>query len=499
VSGDIRAAWEYLQIEAGEAVVLSAVYENTAGTPTLMAASLLVGPAAIASGGWPEWRLAAGFKPAPGEESLRVPASFVVELDGTIAGRTSLDQSAAYAWLRSVLEQGVCPAAGPLPDASASLGTARSPIRVCTHSETPAGDLATWLARPITGFHFPRTDTPCDVKAGKSWNVGDVELFVTGAIDLLGMSWFDEKKGDPPSGLLLGRFERRAWLASQRLIPEEDLYSVEIGLEPERVELADLEIEVEEATGEELVFAERLMLEETDIRETERQLYGPPPPHGDLGVAVRLPTLGRRMTRSVRLHHRDGMLLDQWQSSNIVESTSITLLVNGEAQPPITSGEKRGAQDMVELLGAVERVRSQYATMRREGTHNKIFEDDEEGREALKAILERAPGELLVVDAWFHDWELLANVTGPPPRVLIGKDVLKPPPTFQGKAAQSRSGLAPFHDRFYLWEGGGVSVGTSAGVTSNRLYRIVRMGAAEAQVLRDRFALWWADSGFTHL
>lgn len=498
MSGDIRAAWEHLRIKADEAVVLSAVYETATGTPTLMAGSLLVGPPAIAEGGWPAWRLAEGFKPAPGEEALKVPATFTVELDGAVAGRTSLDQGDAYAWLRSALEQGVCPAVGPLPQAHASLGAARSPIRVCTHSQTDAGDLATWLARPIIGFHFPRTDEPADLEAGESWTVGEAELY-SPAIDLLGMSWFDEKNGDPPSGLLLGRLERRAWLASQRLIPEDDLYKVEIGLEPDRAELADLEIEVEEEVDDELVFAERLLIEDTDIREAQRHLYGPKPTQGRLEVGIALPTLGRHVKRAVRLHHRDGMLLDEWQSFNIVESVSITMTVNGAEQAPIKTGEKRGPQDLVELLGAVERVRSQYATLRREGTHNRIFEDLNEGRDALQAILERAPGELLVVDAWFRDWALLENVTGPPPRVLIGKDVDPPPAQFPGRVAQWRSGLAPFHDRFYLWEGGGVSVGTSAGAIRARLYRIVRMGAAESNVLRDRFALWWADPGFDHL
>lgn len=154
MSGDIRAAWEHLRIEADEVVVLSVVYETATSTPTLMAGSLLVGPPAIAEGGWPAWRLAEGFKPAPGEEALKVPATFTVEFDGAVAGRTSLDQGDAYAWLRSALEQGVCPAVGPLPQAHASLGAARSPIRVCTHSQTDAGDLAHLARAPNRRLPF---------------------------------------------------------------------------------------------------------------------------------------------------------------------------------------------------------------------------------------------------------------------------------------------------------------------------------------------------------
>jgi len=188
MSGDIRAAWEHLGIEEGEAAVLSVIYETTTDTPVLMAASLLVGPPAIATGGWPAWRAEAGFKPVPGEEALKVSARFVVMLESAIAGRVTMGQREAYGWLRRALEDGVCSAAGQLPEARAHLGPARSPIRVCTQSRTAAGDLATWLTRPIIGFHFPRTDEPAGLQAGDSWTVGDAEVLVTAAIDLLGMS-----------------------------------------------------------------------------------------------------------------------------------------------------------------------------------------------------------------------------------------------------------------------------------------------------------------------
>jgi hypothetical protein len=498
MSGDIRTMWNHLAVETDEAVVLSTVYETASGTPVLMAASLLVGPAGIANTGWPGWRLAEGFKPQPDGLPLEVLATFTIELESAVVGRVTMSQTSAYDWLRSVLEQGVCPSVGGLPEARASLAPATAPIRVCTHSQTQAGDLATYMTRPINGFHFPRTDEPAGLEAARWWTVDGMEIPMA-AVELLGFSWFPEKTGKPPAGLLLGRFERRAWLVSQKLVPEHDLYTVEIGIEPDRAELADLEIEVEEQAGEELVFAEHLRLEDVDIRAAEQALYGPPPAHGRLETGVALPTLGRRMKRLVRLTHRDGTLLDEWRSFNIVESISFTLVVDGAEQSPVTTGDTREAQDVVELLGAVERVRSQYATMRREGTANRVFEDLDEGRNALRAILERAPGELLVVDAYLRDWQLLTNLGGPPPRVLIGEAVPPPPEEFVGAVGRWRDGLAPFHDRFFLWDGGGVSVGTSAGAIHDRLFRIVRMGAAESEALRSRFALWWQDPGFEKL
>ena len=228
-------------------------------------------------------------------------------------------------------------------------------------------------------------------------------------------------------------------------------------------------------------------------------MYGPKPAAGRLEIGLALPTLGRGMKRAVRLSHRDGALLDEWRSFNIVESISITMTVNGSEQRPIELGERRSSQDLAGLLGAVERVRRQYATLRREGAHNRVFDDVAEGRKTLRAILERAHGELLVVDPYLRDWDLLSNLRGQPPRVLIGSDVDAPPAAFSGRVARWKTDLAPFHDRFFLWEGGGVSVGTSAGAIRNRLFRVVRMGASESDELRSRFALWWSDPGFEHL
>ncbi|HEX5592090.1 MAG TPA: hypothetical protein VFX35_01940, partial [Solirubrobacterales bacterium] len=143
--------------------------------------------------------------------------------------------------------------------------------------------------------------------------------------------------------------------------------------------------------------------------------------------------------------------------------------------------------------------RKQYADLRRGGVRNRIFQTAAEGRTALRAVLERATGELLVVDAFFKDWSLLEGLQSPSLRVLIGPDVELPPASFQGKVGRWTKSYAPFHDRFFLWEGGGVSVGTSAGAVRNRLFRIVRISAAESEALREQFSLWWDDPGFERL
>ncbi len=292
-----RDVWDYLAIERDEAAVLTAVYRSGKLIPTLAAASLLIGPPDIASQGWPGWRLNEGFKPVPRADLVALPATFVVEQDELIVGRATLSQAEAYQWLKSVLEDGLCPAASPLPESRAELAPARSPIRVCTHSQMAAGDLATWLGRPITGFHFSGSANDDLKPPDNHWTVDGADVIAT-AVDLLGMSWFDAKRGPAPAGLLLGRFERTAWLLSQRLDIEHDLYNVQIGIEKDRVDLADLEIEVEERVDEELVFAEHLRLEDTDIREAVRVLYGPPPASGKLEIGIGLPNARPRCEAS---------------------------------------------------------------------------------------------------------------------------------------------------------------------------------------------------------
>lgn len=497
MGSDVQAIWGHLKVEQDEIVVLSAIYGSKDEGHELLAASLLVGPIATADG-WPAWRMTEGFRPEPSEDALRVPGEFVATLEGSIVGRAVMRPVEAYQWLRSVLEDGSCPPVGGLPQATASLSIARAPIRISTHSETTAGDLATWLARPLLGFHFLRSGGEIHAVPGNAWDIEGTKLF-SPAITALGMSWFEEKKGPPPSGLLVGRFERRAWLISQMLEREHDLYRVQISLDPGRVDVMDLEVEVEEKIGDELVFAEHLRLEDTDLHEVQAAVYGRTMTEGPLTIGVALPTLGRGIKRSVRLTHRDGQLLDEWPSFNIVEAISINLTFDGAEQAPINIGETRDQQDLVELFGAVERVRKQYADLRRGGVRNRIFQTAAEGRGVLRTLLERAIGELLVVDAFFKDWALLEGLKNPPPRVLIGPDAQAPPVSFEGKVARWTKNYAPFHDRFFLWQGGGVSVGTSAGAVRNRLFRIVRISAAESEALREQFSLWWDDPGFERL
>ena len=70
----------------------------------------------------------------------------------------------------------------------------------------------------------------------------------------------------PAQGLLVGRLERRAWFDDVKGDGDFNHYELHVGLEPDRVDAADLEVELEEwADGGELTNVRRLLLGELDL------------------------------------------------------------------------------------------------------------------------------------------------------------------------------------------------------------------------------------------
>ena len=142
------------------------------------------------------------------------------------------------------------------------------------------------------------------------------EVLNAGA-QLLGIPWRPES--DPPvtpRSFLVARLQGDAWLTEHRL--DDDYLVIGLRREPTAIAWEDLELEVEERFGDERIIAERLKLEDADL---------PDDAHAHDGLTVTLPSLGRGIERLVRLHDRNGHLLDDWRPFRMFESYGFTISV----------------------------------------------------------------------------------------------------------------------------------------------------------------------------
>ncbi|MCW3003551.1 MAG: hypothetical protein JWQ20_2849 [Conexibacter sp.] len=493
-AGDL---FDLLGIHDDEVVVVTAVLATgIAEEPVLLHGSALAVPAAAGTAGWPAWRVADGGRPATSEAAAQLPGTFTIELPDHVVGRAVLSRSEARAWLRRLIEEGCGDAIGELPAFAAQLSPARAPIRIMSQSDTDAGAFVCDLVRPFDAFLFgaslPVEDPPA---IPDEWTAGDDHIF-NGAFDLLGLAWFASRTTPMRQGMLVGRADERARLTEHRLT-EDGQFTVGLIIDPDAIDLADLEVEIEERVDDEFVWSDRVALDDLDLDKT---LDKP-------SVTLTLPSIGwGGVKRHVRLRHRDGKVLDEWKPFIMVERVQFAIHVGSPTTPPtlansVTAGSDRPPLELVDLLGATQRITAELTQMRREGLARRLMSDPAKARDALRRLLERAHGEVEVIDPYFTDWELLEGLPSGPARVLLGARAHRePPPDCMTRLRQWRATKkvpdAPFHDRFVVWDGGGVSIGTSVGSASQRYFRLSRIGAAEAAELRDRFALWWHDDGF---
>jgi hypothetical protein len=132
-----------------------------------------------------------------------------------------------------------------------------------------------------------------------------------------------------------------------------------------------------------------------------------------------------------------------------------------------------------------------------------VVSDQASGRAGIPKRLAAAPGELLVFDPFFgndgDDWGLLRSVTCRIRVLTSAKVSTRPPPdlasnvTVRGWRA-SKGKPPPFHDRGYLWDGAGISVGTSPNSLGQRLSVVDTVEPAVVALLQQNFEIWWADS-----
>lgn len=467
-----------------EKAVISALFYLTGEDWLLTHASVLVGPPAMGQRSWSDWARSE-LASEVGLAAPGVEAKFCRRQGEFLAVRQSTTLKRAGDWVRSAYETGEAPALGSLPVALASLNPPRAPALARPGNDTPASGFVLNTVRPCIGFRF-QGDLYAESECPHYWDFGPGRLRIE---ELLGIDVpvREEQHADPaPPGVFYGRISRRAWIPRVFYKQEEELLHVWLRFERHRIEPQDLEVELREYADQDLADVRRVRLADIPLSSKVK---------GRLGL--KLPTLGRNLSRTAALYHRDGELLDQQVNFSFVEGVDISVRVDGGPSSQIRVGEKRPAPNMFERVTDLERVESSYRWWFARGAKKRLI-SGVDAKPWLKSRLARAKGELLVIDPYFGkdsmDWELL-RTTRVPVRVLTGRDAKPPPAAISDiKARRWMKMPIPFHDRFYLWHGGGLNVGASpAGFAGKRMFRIDELSKAEVGALEIRFEAWWRD------
>jgi hypothetical protein len=153
-----------------------------------------------------------------------------------------------------------------------------------------------------------------------------------------------------------------------------------------------------------------------------------------------------------------------------------------------------------ERLARAASIDDEYRKLVEDGMANRVVLKGSTALPYLQQRLEAAArGEVMVVDRYFGDWQLFDNLNLPV-RVLVSQP-RQPPPQRIGLEVkcwqQPGKGVKPpIHDRLYLWQGGGLSVGTSSGGLGESDSRIDSLDPAEADYQAMRFNQLWASGEF---
>ena len=244
-----------------------------------------------------------------------------------------------------------------------------------------------------------------------------------------------------------------------------------------------------------VVLAVRIRLEDLEIDDTTM---------AGGAIAIELPTLGRSVTHELRLHTADGELLDLSGPYPLVERMEMRMEINGAKQAPIVMGITDPPPELAARIKRREEIESELEATIESRAQTRILADRKATIEHLTEHLKRARGELLVMDRYFgqdkNDWRLLDGVQVGV-RVLTGKLAKDA----DGEICKARLGIgvearyrpkAPIHDRIYVWEGGGVSIGGSPTSFGQAPLRLSRLASAEAELWRAEFEALWQSPHF---
>lgn len=471
------------------------------GSWLLRHGTLLIVPQACAQTSWAEWRRDQGDQGGP-EIDRPLPASFCLETEGSLFARAVLDPEAANDWLERALAgrsgsgervtvTTTLPGVDPVPALRVELVRPDALVRVLPGTDAPSSVLLAGLKRPAQALLWPCSTEEVFPEPARVELAGQT-LFLP-AVDLTGIHVIPPSgvsARTTPCGLLVGRAERRAWIRGARGSGDFESFLAELGWEPERIDLADLELTHEEYFGGELVASVRIRLDDLDTSAVD-----------DRGrCQVTLPTLGRKVAHGLALHTIEGELLDRSGPYPIVERIEMSLEVNGHKLPPILTGLTDPPPKLEERLDRRERITQEIEEVSNRGVQRRMIADREIALARLRGQLGRARGELLVLDRYFgqdtDDWRLLDDVSVPV-RVLTGKIAQDQPPTIASHVQARFRRKAPLHERVYIWEGGGLSVGGSPTTFGQGPVRITRMSPAELNAWRAEFEALWNSGLYT--
>ena len=499
---------ELFAYEADELAVLSvcAVRAPDDNGWVLVHGSLLLVPEACAQMSWPEWRASQGDRHATRLDPP-LPASTTVAGETWLVGRASLAVGSAERWFEALLEHHAAaagsglvtlPAVDPLPPLSARLEHPEALLQVFPDIDSPASSLISGLDRPAQALlwrapNVPAFVAPDSVKIDRQWlyspsgKVAGIHVTSDDVHDAIATA----------RGLLVGRAERRAWISEAHGSGDFEYYLADLGWDPGRIDLADLEVTHVERLGKETVLSTRIRLEDVDlaaVRHVGR-------------CSVRLPTIGRKVTHEVLLHTVEGELLDRSGPYPLLERIVSTMTVDGHVLTPTVYGITDPPPELQARLERRDRLRAELDELLQNSAQARVIADRETARERLKEMLAGARGELLVQDRYFgqdlDDWRLLDDVKVPV-RVLTGKIAMDDDGEVKlapiGATVQARfRPKAPIHERLYLWDGGGLSVGGSPTTFGQAPVRILRLRESDVQQSRAEFEALWASPLFSEV
>lgn len=461
----------------------------------LVLGSVLIGPDRMTGLSWHEWLYTDSLRKQPWSLGVygveqRDWRTFDYQRDDLRYIRFSIPVQDLAGWLSHVMTAAelVLPGGAPL---RATVQAAEALLRVFRHVDTPTGLLAAAAGRPVLGWVHPVRPT---VSAPQGLPATEISVVAGKAafdfpLTLLGLAYESIWGTQAAHGLLVGRLQRDAWFGDFHG-GEAGLktFKVQVRLDPVRIALWDLALDLEEFDRQgELFSARRVRLADLPV-----------PEHGADAVTVELPALGLGLTRRVRLYDLDGRLLDTADRVILAETVRLSVTPLGAEPEWHTVGNGDPAPTFITRLQALDEMDEAYRKWLEEGAAGRVVTDMAAGLVIIKQRLAAARDELLIYDPYLggdpQEWLVLDRVSCRV-RVLTSRKANVPagsvPANVELRVWQGKP--TPFHDRGYLWRDGGISVGASQNGLGGRMFTIDVLEPAVVRRVTDLFNSWWAD------